>query len=393
MKHTFLTTASLLAFFSMGAALADSIAPGILLPRKNTKSISFAPKGASDIFLLGIMPQGSSVKKGDSVAQADFRSLDRSIEDYEHAIKSKNLEVLKLRYALDQQKERSALTLQKYKTALARTEEDQKDFLQKRKGRMLAEEEERVNRALRHMSYKQEELNQLTKMYKDDQVAEETEEIILKRLKNELGESEFAVQGAKLTAELAKMRNIHRLGEDYATAVQEKKMDLEAARKQADLELEQKKIALTEAEVSLRRLQDKYNELKADREMAAFKAPENGILLYGGYVADKWVAIPVAEKLKPGGKLQAFDKIATIVPPNSDLIVQATLPDSTATPKIGETVIIKVTNMQIPGEITEASPIPGADGKRRIIVTPKAPASQIFAPGLPVQVTIKDQQA
>ena len=28
--------------------------------------------------------------------------------------------------------------------------------------------------------------------------------------------------------------------------------------------LEQKKIALTEAEVSLRRLQDKYNELKAD---------------------------------------------------------------------------------------------------------------------------------
>ncbi|UQT46270.1 hypothetical protein M5E88_09155 [Akkermansia muciniphila] len=137
------------------------------------------------------MPQGSSVKKGESVAQADFRILDNSIEDYERAIKSKNLEVLKLRYALDQQKERSALALQKYQTALTRTEEDQKDFLEKRKARMLAEEEERVNKALRHMSYKQEELNQLTKMYKDDQVAEETEEIILKRLKNELGESEL----------------------------------------------------------------------------------------------------------------------------------------------------------------------------------------------------------
>ena len=393
MNRTTLTTAGLLAALLIGIpALADSIAPGILLPKKNTKSISFSPKGSSDIFLLGIMPQGSSVKKGESVAQADFRILDKSIEDYERTIKSKNLEVLKLRYALDQQKERSALALQKYQTALTRTEEDQKDFLEKRKARMLAEEEERVNKALRHMSYKQEELNQLTKMYKDDQVAEETEEIILKRLKNELGESEFAVQGAKLVAELAKLRNIHRLGEDYATAVKEKQMDLEQARKQADFDLEQKKIALTEAEVSLRRLQDKYNELKADREMAAFKAPENGILLYGGYVADKWVAIPVAEKLKPGGKLEAFDKIATIVPPNSELIVQATLPDSTATPKVGEAVVIKVTNMQIPGVITEASPIPGADGKRRIIITPKVPASQIFAPGLPVQVTIKDQQ-
>ena len=308
--------AGLLAALSLGMpSLADSIAPGILLPKKNTKSISFSPKGTSDIFLLGIMPQGSSVKKGESVAQADFRILDNSIEDYERAIKSKN------------------------------------------------------------------------------QVAEETEEIILKRLKNELGESEFAVQGAKLVAELAKLRNIHRLGEDYATAVKEKQMDLEQARKQADFDLEQKKIALTEAEVSLRRLQNKYNELKADREMASFKAPENGILLYGGYVADKWVAIPVAEKLKPGGKLGAFDKIATIVPPDSELIVQATLPDSTATPKVGETVVIKITNMQIPGVITEASPIPGADGKRRIIITPKVPASQIFAPGLPVQVTIKDQQA
>ena len=385
MNCTSLTMAGLLAALSLGMpSLADSIAPGILLPKKNTKSISFSPKGTSDIFLLGIMPQGSSVKKGESVAQADFRILDNSIEDYERAIKSKNLEVLKLRYALDQQKERSALALQKYQTALTRTEEDQKDFLEKRKARMLAEEEERVNKALRHMSYKQEELNQLTKMYKDDQVAEETEEIILKRLKNELGESEFAVQGAKLVAELAKLRNIHRLGEDYATAVKEKQMDFD---------LEQKKIALTEAEVSLRRLQNKYNELKADREMASFKAPENGILLYGGYVADKWVAIPVAEKLKPGGKLGAFDKIATIVPPDSELIVQATLPDSTATPKVGETVVIKITNMQIPGVITEASPIPGADGKRRIIITPKVPASQIFAPGLPVQVTIKDQQA
>ena len=77
--------------------------------------------------------------------------------------------MLKLRYALDQQKERSALALQKYQTALTRTEEDQKDFLEKRKARMLAEEEERVNKALRHTSHKQEELNQLTKMYKDAQ--------------------------------------------------------------------------------------------------------------------------------------------------------------------------------------------------------------------------------
>ncbi len=393
MRHPLLTTAGLLAAFSMGLAHADSIAQGILLPKKSSQSISFSPKGTGDIFLLNIMAQGSTVKKGDSIAQADFRALDILIQDYENSIKKKSLEVQQLRYALEQQKERSEQNLKKFRIALERAKEDQKDFLEKRKARMLAEEEERVKKALQAMSYKQEELNQLTQMYKDDQVAEETEEIILKRLKNELGAAEFAVEGAKLTAELAKLRNIHRLGEDWATAVKDKEMDLASAQQHANFELEQKQLSLSEAEVSLKRMQSKLDELKNDREMAVFKAPADGVLLYGGYVADKWVAIPVAEKLRPGGKLQAFDKLATIVPQDAELIVQATLPDSTATPKVGETVIIKIMNMQVPGEITEASAIPGADGKRRIIVTPKVPSKEIFAPGLPVQVTIKDQQS
>lgn len=264
MNRTTLTTAGLLAALLIGIpALADSIAPGHPASQEKHQVHFLLPQGELGHFPARHHAAGQLRQEGESVAQADFRILDKSIEDYERTIKSKNLEVLKLRYALDQQKERSALALQKYQTALTRTEEDQKDFLEKRKARMLAEEEERVNKALRHMSYKQEELNQLTKMYKDDQVAEETEEIILKRLKNELGESEFAVQGAKLVAELAKLRNIHRLGEDYATAVKEKQMDLEQARKQADFDLEQKKIALTEAEVSLRRLQDQIQRTES----------------------------------------------------------------------------------------------------------------------------------
>ena len=62
MNCTSLTMAGLLAALSLGMpSLADSIAPGILLPKKNTKSISFSPRGISDIFLLGIMPQEKGV--------------------------------------------------------------------------------------------------------------------------------------------------------------------------------------------------------------------------------------------------------------------------------------------------------------------------------------------
>lgn len=373
-------------------AHADIISPGVLVPKKDAQSVSFSPQRSTDIFLVNILSQGSTVKKGEKIAISDFRNLDNVIEDYGRSIKNKQLEVQKLQFELEQQKALSAHRVELAKRNLVRAQEDKQDFVEKRKARMLSEEEERVNKALRHLSYKQEELNQLTQMYKDDQVSEETEEIILKRLKNELSESEFAVQGAKLVSELAKLRNIHRLEEDFDASVNAKQIDFKAIEAQANFDLEQKKLALQEAETGLKRLEERLNELKADREMAEFKAPSDGVLLYGGYVADKWSTIPVSVKLKPGGKLEPYDKIATIVPPNSELIVLATLPDAAPTPKTGDNVSIKVADKQIVGSVIESTSIPDPDGKRRFTVAPKAPAQDIFAPGLPVQVIIAEKQ-
>ena len=391
-QSRFILTAVLAGMASM-PLFADSIAQGILLPKKEMHAISFAPKNVADIFIIDVLPQGAKVKQGQAIASSDFRSLDRLIEDMDRYVKARNLDVLKLRFELEQEK---ATANQKNKEAtlsLQRAQEDLKDFQEKRKARMLAEEEERVNKALRQLSYKQEELNQLVKMYKEDQVAEETEEIILTRLKNELSESDFAVQGAKLTSELAKLRTINRYGEDLQKNIDQWDLEAKSVAAKYKFRVEQKQLALTDAEVALKRAQDRLNDLQKDRAMAQFQSPADGILLYGGYVGDKWVANSVALKLRPGGKLEPFDKIATIVPPDSELIIQAVLPDSTPTPKVGDQVIVKITNKQLPGTVTVADPIPDADGKRRIIITPQAPAAEIFAPGLPVQVIIKDQQA
>ncbi|MEG1259762.1 MAG: hypothetical protein RSD44_02325 [Akkermansia sp.] len=373
-------------------AMADFMAQGTLLPKKETHGISFVPKNVSGMYVLDVLPQGAVVKKGESVIIADFREVDAVLEDFQRLVKARKLNVMRLRFDLEQQKLLSAQKVKESESSLLRSQEDQKDFLEKRKARMLSEEEERVNKSLRQLSYKQEELNQLVKMYRDDQVAEDTEEIILKRLKNEVDESEFAVQGAKLIAELSKLRTINRMVEDYQTAVDQKELSLRSVKAGAEFDIDQKKLALTDAEVSLKRTQNKYNDLMADRSMGEFKAPADGIFIYGGYVGDKWMTTSIASKLCPGGKLEPHNKIGTIVPPNSELIVQAILPDSAPTPRVGDAVIVKITNKQVPGTVSLASPIPDSDGKRRILVTPEVPAADIFAPGLPVQVTIKDKQ-
>ncbi|MFR1412128.1 MAG: hypothetical protein ACLSUW_07340 [Akkermansia sp.] len=112
--------------------------------------------------------------------------------------------------------------------------------------------------------------------------------------------------------------------------------------------------------------------------MASFKAPKTASCctrICGGQVGGH----SGGEKLKPGGNWElltksppSFHQTRTDCPGYSSGLHRYA--------QGGETVVIKITNMQIPGVITEASPIPGADGKRRIIITPKVPASQIFAP-------------
>lgn len=382
-------------FVTLGMSLpcmADVVAPGILLPKKETHGVSFVPKGVADIYVLDVVKQGAAVKKGEPVIESDFQTIDDFIEDSARAVKARQLDVMRLKFDLEQQKLVAAKKVKDSERDLARSIEDQKDFNGKRKARMLEEEEERVSKALRQLSYKKEELNQLIKMYKDDQVAEDTEEIILKRLKNEVGESEFFVQGAKMISELNKLRTINRMGEDFQSAVDSKKLDLKAVKAQADFDVEAKQQALTSSEVALKRTQQKYDDFVSDRAMAEFKAPTDGIFIYGGYVGDKWMTNSIATKLCPGGKLSPYDKIGTIVPPNSELIVQAVLPDASPTPKVGEQVMIRITNKQVPGKVSVASPIPDSDGKRRIIIIPQVPAADIFAPGLPVQVTIKDKE-
>lgn len=390
MFRTIIPTSLALLLASPG--FADAIAQGVLLPKKETQAITFAPKNTKDVFILSVRAQGSTIKKGESIATSDLRALDNSISDYERMVKSRELNVARLRFDLEQQQESSGLKVRIAKQTLQRSEEDKKDFTDKRKARMLAEEEERVAKALRSLSYKQEELNQLIKMYKDDQVSEETEEIILTRLRNELSETEFAVEGAKLVSDLAKLRTINRYEEDLNAALERNKLNLVDVEGQAKFDIEERQQALAAAEVSLKRAQIHLDELKADRAMAEFKAPADGILIYGGYVGDRWEANTIAAKLKPGGKLDPYDKVGTIVPPNTELIVQAVLPDSAPTPKEGEQVMMRITDMQIPGTVAKANSIPDSDGKRRIIVKPQVPADRIFAPGLPVQVTIKTEQ-
>ena len=372
---------------------ADYTVAGVLLPKKEAQVISFKPKAITDISLVSVVPQGTRVSKGQTVAVSDVKNLNRQIKAMERVVRSKQLDFEKVKFELEQDKILVAMKTQEAKTALQRMDEDLQDFKQKRQARMLAEEDEKVNRAVRNRSYKKEELDQLKQMYAEDQVAVETEEVILTRLNNEFSEADFAVKGAELSASIAKTRTIKRYAEDLENARKQKELEVKSIEFKNQQALEQKQIAFEEAETALAQAKEQLNNMKTDVAMVQFQSPADGVVIYGGYVGNRWTSAEMVTKLRPGGKLVPYDQVATIVPENSELIVQAVLPETVAAPQAGQPVKVKIAGKEFPGTVIESHSVPDASGKRHIIVKPHAATQEIFVPCLPVQVVISTPQA
>lgn len=390
---------SFLVLSSLSYAQESLTVNGRLLPSREAASVTFIPQNLNDISLLNVLPHGAEVKQGQKVATADFKVLDEQIEETERSVKACTVAAERMKFELDQLKASSDDEIRAAKMALQWSKENLKDFVEKQKVRLLAEEDERVARANRSLFYKEEELKQLSKMYNDDQVAEETEQIILTRIKNDLSDAKFAVEGAALTAELAKTRNIVRMEEKLKADIQTNTLKLNSVEGKALFDIEQKQMELTSAEVALDKVKNKWEELKSDRKQAELLSPADGILIYGGYVGDKW-DVTTAPKLRPGGKLLPYDKVGTIVPRDASLVVVATWPDALNTPQKGEEVSIyfrkdSAEGALIPmgkegkGVVESIDEIPGVDGSRSVTILPK---EKFFAPGAKVVVSVSKKQ-
>src|SRR6185503_13684977 len=80
------------------------------------------------------------------------------------------------------------------------------------------------------LEYVTEELKQLEKMYKADDLTEETEEIILKRAKNDVDRSQFLTEQARLRHERSTTLDIPRNAEQQAHTLRQALLTWEKSR-------------------------------------------------------------------------------------------------------------------------------------------------------------------
>src|SRR5579864_4053008 len=176
-----------------------------ILEAQETADISYRPQpmvqpppSQGPLVIRTVAPHGAKVKKGDILAAFDRRKIDEVIDDLE--VEKKVLETgIKLaEEELPLFQKSVPVDLAAAETAKKRADEDLKYFLDVGKGQYIKEANNYLKMAKFYLEFSQEELRQLEKMYKANDLTEDTEKIILKRQRYYVEMAKFMVESAVL---------------------------------------------------------------------------------------------------------------------------------------------------------------------------------------------------
>ena len=263
--------------------------------------VEFRPESwAQPLEIKRVTPHGAMVNAGDPLVEFDAEKLDRAIADLkvDLAVGDKALEIVRKDVAAAESLHPIELAEAERQARVAA--EDMARFLAV--DRVAAEEQARftVRAAEERLKYAREELEQLERMYKDKDLTEETEEMILQRTRFDVVQAEQSLKRIMENSEETLLLGIPRREIEARRAAEKAAITLEKAKATLPMQLMQKKLALAKQEheraESLRRL----TELEADRAAATLRSPRAGMVYYGRFREGTWSTAAVVAKVIVG---------------------------------------------------------------------------------------------
>ncbi len=138
----------------------------------------------SDLTVVRAVPHGTEVKAGDLLIELETKEIQKKIEELKLGMPAADLELSAAERELERAEKSTPLSLAKSLREKMQAEQDLayfEDISRPLRERGAKEDVKEVAEAL---AYAEEELHQLKKMYEQDDLTEETEEIILQRAEN-----------------------------------------------------------------------------------------------------------------------------------------------------------------------------------------------------------------
>lgn len=316
-----------------------------------------------------LVEHGVEVSKGQSLVWFETEDVEKKIRDAEIALRLSRLSLEAAEFAAEQASAKEALERGQAERTLAKARRAYDNFVSVDRERQLAAAEFDVVNARASLENATEEFEQLEQMYKEDDLTEESEEIVLKRAKQAVKNAQFRLEGVEIATERSITQTIPNSVADQedtlalAEMAHEKAMrDLESARQRREIELRKTREAFHDEE-------EKLAELKAERKQVVVTSPIDGILLHGklarGRIGDK------PSQLEAGSSVAPTQVVMTVVDPRR-LQVRVDLEQKQlASIKAGDTCTVTVDGVpefEVAGEVASVGSVPYAGTKYDCVV-------------------------
>jgi HlyD family secretion protein len=298
---------------------------GTAVPAEGTAIAIWPESYSGELVVLDVLAHGSIVKQGDVIAHLELRPIDEQIrqaelEAHSALVRHTNTEA---KEEIDREAALSALeqarsALDRSRRALEGWEKHELEFL--KRGADLEDKHR-----LAGIEDQNDELAQLEKMYKADELIDATEEIVIKRAKR-------AIDLSKLGLALAREQQSYHEKYDETLQTEAKREGVRVQESALERLVQSQAIdrraeddGLERSKAQLADQQRKVDELHRDRELLTLHAPRSGVLLHGSL--DDYRPKQVPPRYERGSRLTPRTELFTVSDPEK-LVVAVDVPES-----------------------------------------------------------------
>ncbi len=279
-----------------------------------------------ELKIIAAAANGVTVKAGDVLLELDPADLTRDLAGAENELVTAKANFEKARADAQLGSQADALALRMQQATLKNAEAAVSWWEQVEGPHMLKKAELAVRLSKASVEDQDDELDQLRKMYKDEELTSATADIVVKRAVRGFDISKQQLEIAQQSAEKTKAL-------DHSLARQKVVDQLDQAKQQlAQLEATQQHAKVTRAaavktaELAAAAAEKQAAELKADRAALTTKAPFDGAVVYGSLTDGAWQGTD-PRTLRPGEKIAAGAVVMTLAAPGK-LRVSVDVPEA-----------------------------------------------------------------
>jgi len=288
----------------------------------------YQPQDWNILTVLHAAPHGAVVRKGDVVLELDAEKLDRAIADVRADLGITALVLQQTEEQVTALEKTTPLDLESGQRAAQLAEEDRTYYFDVERPFTVKSTEFSLKSTKETLEYEQEELRQLEKMYKADDITEETEAIVLKRGRDAVDRAKFAVEAAQVSYDNTMKFALPRRDVTVKETTTRKLLEWERNKVTLPIELQRQRLELEKLRWQRSQAEERLKRMLADRKEATVRSPIDGIVYYGKITRGKpGDSAGVAEVLRAGGVIQPNQIVMTIVQPRP-MFVRATVPES-----------------------------------------------------------------